>query len=104
MAALEFTARHLVPQRAVLGALARGGIDQHAVMLAADLLERIAHHVEEILVGAEDSTVQAELGHGLRLADRQNLATIIRVALFALAQSVLHRIERAQKLGGFVIA
>jgi hypothetical protein len=80
----------------LLWTLARGGIHQHAVMLAADLLERVAHHVEEILIGAEDSAVHAELGHGLRLADRRNLASIIRVALFALAQRNLHGVERAQ--------
>ena len=104
LAAVEFTTCQLVPQRAILGAAARSGIDQHAVVLSANLVERVTHHVEEIFVGVEDSAVHAELGHRLRLADRRNLASIVRVALIAFAQRALHRVERAQQLAGFVFA
>ena len=74
------------------------------MVLPADLVERVAHHVEEIFVGAEDAAVHAELGHGLRLADGRDLAAIVRVALVALAQSGLHGVERAQQLAGFIFA
>jgi hypothetical protein len=47
---------------------------KHPVVPAFDLVEGIAHGVQEIAVGVDDRTVQAELDHGLRPADGGYLA------------------------------
>ena len=46
------------------------------MVLALDLVERIAHRAEEILVGGDDRAVHVELDHGLRPADRRDLAGV----------------------------
>ena len=66
---LEFAAIELRPEFAIGGAVALGRVDKHAVMLALDLVERVAHRVEKILVGGDDGAVELELDHRLRLAD-----------------------------------
>ena len=73
-------------------------------MLAAHFLERVAHDVEEIVVGIEDPAVHAELGHRLRFSDGSDLPPVVRVAFVALTQCALHGVERAQQLAGFIFA
>ncbi len=72
------------PERAIIVAVARGRVDEHAVVLAPDLVERVAHRVQEILVGGDDGAVELELDHRLRLADRCGLRQrILDVGLVA---------------------
>ena len=48
-------------------------------MATLDLLGRVTHHFQEIVVGLKDGAVHLELDHGLRLADRFHLAGIVGV-------------------------
>ena len=73
-AGLVFAAVEPCPELAISGALAFGRVDEHAVMLAADLRKRIADRVQEIGVRRDDRAIQVELDHRLRLADRRDLA------------------------------
>ncbi|EFF47949.1 hypothetical protein XAUC_16460 [Xanthomonas citri pv. aurantifolii str. ICPB 10535] len=68
-ACIEGTAPERIPERAIRSRLARAGIDEHAVVLADDLLEPVAHHLQEILVGREHRAVQRELDDGHHLVD-----------------------------------
>ena len=55
-----------------LGVLRRGGVsrvDEHAVMLAGNLLALIAESLEENLVGTQDVTAEVELDIGIGLID-----------------------------------
>src|SRR5580698_2306902 len=45
-----------------------GGLHEHSVMLASDLLERVAESLQEIVVRGENRTVELELDDRLRLA------------------------------------
>ena len=60
-AGLVFAAVQLGPEFAVFGARAVRFVGKHAVMLAFDFVERVAHRLEEILVGVDDGAVHAEI-------------------------------------------
>ncbi len=47
-------------------------------MLPADLLERVAHRAQEVLVGLEDRAVERELDDRLRSPDGVHLPAQIR--------------------------
>ena len=66
-----------VPELAIGRRVALGRIDEHAVMLALDFVQRVAERVEEVLVGGADRAVHVELDHRLRLADRRDLAVVV---------------------------
>src|SRR5262249_26658250 len=70
---LELAAIEAGPEVAIARALALGRADENAVMLALDLRERIAAHLEQILIGVENSAVEAEFDHGLRTIKRLDL-------------------------------
>ena len=65
---LEFAAIQPRPEFAIGRAVAVRRRHEHAVVLALDLVERIAHRAEEILVGGDDGAVHVEFDHGLRAA------------------------------------
>ncbi len=46
-------------------------------MLALDLLQPVAHGLEEVLVGGDDGAVEIELDHRLRFVDRLDLSFVI---------------------------
>ena len=58
LAGVEFAAAELVPEQPVFGALPIGRIDEHAMMLALDLVQRVAQGLQEILVGVLNLAVQ----------------------------------------------
>ena len=51
-------------------ALHLGGIDEHRMVLADDLIERIAERAEKIVIGADNSSVDRELDDRLRPVER----------------------------------
>ena len=71
---LEFAIVQVAPELLVLGAGPVGRLDKHAVMLALDLLQRIAERLEEIVVGGDDRAVEFKLDDGLGFVDGVNLA------------------------------
>ena len=56
-----------------------GRLDEQAVVLALDLLQAIAEHLEEILVGGDDGAVEVELDDRLGLVDGVELAAQVRI-------------------------
>ena len=54
-------------------------VDEHAVMLALDFVQAVAHRGEEIVVGGDDRAVEVEFDHGLGLADGGDLAGVVGV-------------------------
>ena len=80
MSGFIFAAPELLPEIPVFGALPIGRLDEHAVVLALDLVERVAQRIQEVLVGVTDRAVERELDHRLRLADGGELALVIGVA------------------------
>ncbi len=79
LSGVVFAERKLCPQRAVLGASALAGFDEHPVMLAAKLLQRIPHEAQEVGIGSADRAVEVEFDDGLRLADGGELALPVRL-------------------------
>src|SRR5690606_27747667 len=69
-AGVELAAPELLPEGAVLGALPVPGVDEHRMMLAAQLLEGVAECAAEVLVGREDPALEVELDDGLRAVQR----------------------------------
>jgi hypothetical protein len=67
---LELAAVELRPEFAVLGAGREGRLGEHRMVLAFDLGEAVAHHVEEIPVGGQDRAVEFELDDGLGFVER----------------------------------
>ena len=65
LAGVEFAAAELLPEGAVFGALAIGRFDEHAVMLAAHLVERITKRFQEVFIGVNDLAIGGELDHRL---------------------------------------
>ena len=65
------------------------------MVMAFDLIERVAQYLQEIFVGSEDFSVEAEFDHGLRLADGGELALIVRALQFLLGDigRVFHDLE-----------
>lgn len=93
---LELAGTEALPE---LGVLVAGGalrIDEHPVMLALDLGQRIAHRVQEIAVGGEDAPAQIELDDRLRAVDGRDLADELRVAALGFNDvgSELHDLHR----------
>src|SRR6202000_1287762 len=76
---LEFAAAKTCPELAIFGAVPLRSCDEHAVMPAPDLLERIAHNIEKVFVGMNDGTVEIERDHRLRPADRGELPLVLHV-------------------------
>ena len=62
------------PRTRVGGAVALRRRHEHAVVLAPDLVQRVAQGREEVAVRGDDGAVHVELDHRLRLADRLDLA------------------------------
>src|SRR5690606_11130933 len=67
---LALAGGELAPELGVIGAVAIGRVDEHAVVPADDLVEPVAHGAEEILVGGEDGAVEVELDVRLYPVDR----------------------------------
>ena len=68
-----FAAAQALPESAIFSARGEGRIDEHAVVLADDLVAPIAHRVEKIIVGIDDRAVQIEMDDGLGLVDGGDL-------------------------------
>ena len=68
-----FTPGQLVPEGPVFRRVLFRRIDEQAVMLAANLGLGVAHHIQEIVVGVQDGSVEAELDHRLGFADGVDL-------------------------------
>ena len=75
-----FAAVQLPPEFLVFGRLRVGRLDEHAMMLAFDLVEAIAEHVEEILVGGDDFAIGREFDDRLDARDRVDLALELGVS------------------------
>ena len=71
-----FAAGELCPEVAIVGGLRIGGLDEHAVVAALDLIEAIAERLQEIFIGRDDAPVGGELDDGLRPRDRIELADV----------------------------
>ncbi len=74
----RFSATKLVPEQPIF----RGGplrrVHEHAVMLAADVIEGVAEHGQEVFVRSQDFPVQTEFDRGQHLVDRAELALVPR--------------------------
>ena len=77
--ALMLAATQPGPEFLVLRALTVGVLDEHAVMPALDLLQRVSHGLQEVLVGRHDRAIQLKLDDGLGLADGGDLSAIIGI-------------------------
>ena len=75
---LILAAAELVPKLLVLCALSIGIIDEHAVMLPLDLVQRVSHRLQEVLVGGHDRAVELKLDDGLRIVDGSELPAQVR--------------------------
>ena len=53
-------------------------LHEHAVVLAAHLVQRVADHCQKVLVCSKNAPVQLKLDHGLRLAYGRELAFVVR--------------------------
>jgi hypothetical protein len=67
---LIFAAAQRIPKLAIFSTVTTFLVDEHAVMLAADFLERISHRIEKIRVRGDDRPVEIELNDGLRPVQR----------------------------------
>ena len=96
LARIEFPAAELVPEQAIFRTGPMSGIDEHAVMLAPDFLQRITKRGEEVFVRRQDFPVGPELDHRLRLADGRELALEIGCGqlLFGDVGGIFHYLER----------
>ena len=77
---LELAAAQRGPELAIGGAVALGRRHEHRMMLALDLVERIADRAEEMIVRGDDGAVEVELDHRLRARDRSDLAGVFHAA------------------------
>src|SRR5205085_2655524 len=78
LAALVLSPTETSPELLILAALAVALLDEHRMVPPSHFLEGIAQHPEEVVVGREDRPVEVELDDRLRLADRGELAGVIR--------------------------
>jgi len=72
-AGLELAVREFFPECPVLGAVALARFDEYPMLLSAHLLERVAQHLQIILVRIEDHSIEIELDDGLRAVERRDL-------------------------------
>ncbi len=70
---MEFSRPELFPEARILLALAIVGVDEEPVVPALDLLQPIAHGLEEIVIGRDDRAIEIELDHRIGGADRLEL-------------------------------
>src|SRR3954452_23927214 len=63
---LELTSGQAFPEIPVLEAIALLRVDEHCVVLAGDLAQRIPHRFQEYFVRCPDNAVQTKLDRGLR--------------------------------------
>ena len=89
------------PELAIGGAVAIFRHHEHAVVLALDLVERVADGAEEILVGGDDGAVHVELDHGLGPADRGDLAGVLH-ALDLLRRDVGRELDHPDRLAAAI--
>ena len=81
-ARVVFAAIHLFPESPVFRRGGVGWIDEGAVMLALDLVQRVAKQIQEIFIGGDDFAIQANFDSAHRFADGGKLALEIGVAKF----------------------
>ena len=97
-------ATQCLPHLVILGACRLDRIDEQAVMLAFDLVERIAHRFQEVVVGGQHMAIHRELDDRLRPTDRRQLAVIVGVecVLNQLLRNVLPLDDGAQVPAGLL--
>jgi hypothetical protein len=83
-------APQLFPEQAVLLAGTCGRLDEHAVVLALDFVQRVTQCLQEIFVGLEYLSFQRELDHRLRLVDGSELASGIVALQFRFGDVVAY--------------
>ena len=66
------------PELGVLRTRSVGGLDEDAMVLSDDLVLRVPHDVEKVLVRVEDDAVQRELYRRHRARDRLDLSFIVQ--------------------------
>jgi hypothetical protein len=91
---IVFTATELFPEQPIFRALPVGGVNKHRVMIAFDLLERIAERLQKILVGVQDLAIHAEFNdclHSVDGIDHANHASIGRTATETLEGRLCNR-------------
>ena len=79
LADLGRTPTKVGPKRLVVRTAAVVRIHKHAVMLALNLVQSIAHRAEEVVVGRNDRAVGMKLDDRLNLIDRRHLPREVRV-------------------------
>jgi hypothetical protein len=72
-----FAAPERSPEFTVFVAVAALRLDKHAVMLAADFLERVSHGGEKVRVRGDDRPIEMELDHSLRPVQRVELGLCV---------------------------
>ena len=66
-----------VPERAIVKTLPLHGIDEHRMMLTADLVQRVAHQGQKIRIRAENPAIKPKLDHSLRAIDGRQPCLVI---------------------------
>ena len=98
---IELAAAELFPEQAIFGALPVSRVDEHAVVLALDLLQAVTQRIQEVLIRGQDGAVELELDDRLRLVDRGHLAFEVGVLEF-LCGDVGRELDDARDLAGAV--
>ena len=80
----------LRPELLVLGTRPVSRLDEQAVMLALDLVQGVAHHAQEVVVGRNDRPVQVKLDHRLGLVDRGDLTFKVLNSVVGGGRGFLH--------------
>jgi hypothetical protein len=62
---LILTAPEHLPKRLISRTVSLVRLDEHAVMVALDLVQTVTNRLEEIVVRGDDATVGIEFDHGL---------------------------------------
>ena len=70
------------PKLDVLGALRVRRVNERAVVLAPDLIERISHDAQKVFIRAPDRTVDAEFDNRVRLVDGLGLRPEVGIEPF----------------------
>ena len=73
LAGLVAAPRERAPELGIVGAVGVGRLHEHAVVVADDLVARVADRLEEDVVGVEDDAAHVEGDDGMRLVDRRDL-------------------------------